>query len=251
MKLSDLKYDSLRVLTKGRPKTRKTTSILSWPGRHYVFLFDPDGIRPALKHFPDRMDKIEFDYYHPGNLAEADAKMRSLIEHNPYDNISIDSLTFGGQTSMDYGLNTAKNVDLVGFVRMPGQREYGVEHNYMMGLISACMRLSANKTKPCNFFLSAHVMERQMFSPDGKLLRTKQRLVSGGQALAEKILAQFKEVWHFEDESSIEVGKPKTYKVYTQTLGENIASTDLPIPKEFDITNNWLYDKFSEAMNKK
>jgi hypothetical protein len=120
----------------------------------------------------------------------------------------------------------------------------------MMALIGAGFVLS--QMKPCNFFLTAHVMERQIFAPDGKLLRTKQRLISGGQALAEKVLATFKEVFHFEDVSdSLVVGAQKSYKVYTSTRGENIASTDLPIPGEFDVTNSWLYDSMKKELEKK
>lgn len=240
---------SYRFLYKGRPKTRKTVSIASWPGKHYIFLFDPDGEKPLYKHFPERMasKEISFDFYHSDNLDKADAKMRELLQHNPYQNISIDSLTFGGQTSMDYGLDKAKKVDNVGFVRMPGQREYGVEHNVMMALIGAGVKLSF--TSGCNFFLSAHVMERQIFDADGKLLRTKQRLISGGQSLAEKVLAMFKEVWHFEDESdSLVVGAARKYKVYTKTKSENIASSDLNCPDEIDITNKWLYEQIKDKL---
>ena len=238
---------NFRILLKGRPNTRKTVSYASFPGKHYIFLFDPDGTHPLIKHFPERVNsgEISWDYYHPGNLEMADAKMRQILEHNPYNNITIDSLTFGGQWSMDYGLAKASNLDKVGYVRMPGQREYGVEHNIMMAMIGAGLRLTN-----CNFFLTAHVSLKQTFGPDGKLLSSKQRLVSGGQSLAEKVLAAFKNVWHFEEVSNtVDPRAVPKYLVSTLSMGENIARNVIPnIPKEMDITNEFLYDVMQKAL---
>jgi hypothetical protein len=80
----------------------------------------------------------------------------------------------------------------------------------------------------------------------------QQRLVSGGPALAEKVLAAFKNVWHFNEVvDTVDPRKTPQYIVNTITIGEDIARNVIPgLPKEMNITNRFLYDVYKEAMDK-
>lgn len=247
MKTSDINLlNNFRILFKGRPNTRKTVSYASFPGKHYVFLFDPLGLNPIKKHWPERAD-IEYDVYNNSNLQDADQKMKALVANNPYQNVTIDSLTFAADASMQYGIksNTSPTAKKLGFIRMPGFEEFNAENNYLLGMLSFSTLLK------CNVFLTAHVLVDTVEDPNTKLvLRKRQRLLTGGKALAEKVLADFKNVWHFDEVvDTVDPRKQPSYIVRTVSVGEDIARNTIPnIPLTMDITNDFLYNVLQQNL---
>lgn len=251
-KTSDINLGQrLRSLFKGRPNTRKTVSYASWPGRTYIFLFDEDGADPIKAQFPNRTD-IEYDCFSADNLEAADAQMKMLIRSCPFVNVAIDSLTFEADSSMGYALgkNTSANAKKVGIIRLPGFEEFNAENNFTLGILSFA-RLLGEQHK-ANFFLTAHSIIDTVEDPNTKLvIRKRERLVTGGKVLAEKVLAKFKNVWHFSEEHSADTSKPPRYIVRTVSKGEDIARNTIPgLPAEMDITNRYLYDVYKEALEK-
>lgn len=245
----------LRILMKGRPGTRKTSAYGSFPGPIYVFMFDPDGVKPIRKLFPERTD-IEYDFYNNKNLDAAEHQMRQILSTGKYNNglVAIDSLTFAADASMNYALDNrpAKSTNVEdasgasdrGIIKLPGFKEFNCENNFILGMLSFGFLFKGT------FVLCSHIIDTPIENAQKQVVRHHQRLLTGGKVLADKVLAQFKERWHFEMESPIDSTKPNSYFVYTQSVDENIASTELPLPRKMDITKDRLWDVLKRELDK-
>lgn len=240
--LSSINFSNLYCLFKGEPGTRKSTCALSFPKPQYWFSFDRkmDGIILPMINWGYNPKDIVFDDYIDWEPARQ--KLEGFRTTFPYKTLVVDSITSGAdailrQTRRIKGMS-GQGKSIAG-IPTDGYDEFNAESSALGELIALTKDIS--KYHKINVVLIAHVIQKEMKSPDGKTHMAR-LLVTAGKAIAQKIPAYCSEVYHFNIKTTLDGGGK--YALMTQHTGDDFARTSLKLPNEIIFGDEPLYDKW-------
>lgn len=225
MKLSQVVLDDwFRIIFTGEQGTGKSIAALSFP-RPYVF--DLDGrVRSLVNYYgADAFPDADVEYYGPEDYVRfVDDFNRLVVDTNSkYDTFVIDSLTAFARMVLNYsiGLRGKDKGKTKGIVNIVDIDDYNAEDQMISDLLA-----TARQLKKKHFILTAHLLEN---------FKGKRTLLTGGRRIRSEATAYFDEVWNFYTDAQLS-GKPKHF-VSTVPIGVDNAKTALPLPPQFDWTN--------------
>jgi hypothetical protein len=231
-KTSDIEMgDKIFALFKGEPGSGKTVAAGSFPGP--IYFFDMDGrMKPLKKMFPDRTD-ISYDTFTINDYVKFENKFNMIIGRNDYATVVLDSLTSMALTALKYSLTTRGKEGLMkGVIQLREIEDYGVEAQVLIDILEELRKLK------CHVIVTAHVLETEQTDIKKKVTTRTRTLLTGGKKVAAMIPKNFDEVWHFDVQTSPEIGKAPMRSIYTDTAGEDFAKTALPLPFEVKYQDN-------------
>lgn len=248
--LADVKLGGTgKYILKGRPGTAKSCAALTFPKPMYIF--DLDGrIKSLVKWcgemgYADLLAGVEFDYYSPRDFAKFKSRIDAFEIHCKYKTVVLDSLTAAGDIMIAYANAIKGTGNKVGEIKIPGFEEYGAEY---AGLTSSMEIL---RSLPSTIaVVTAHVVETSQKKPDGTFV-SYQRLLTAGKPVAAKLPIYFNHIFHFDVETSINVGGKNKYVVYPDHAGDDWARTEYPLTEKIDITGKKFYDVLRDLLKKK
>jgi len=190
------------------------------------------------------IDPTEIDYDDYNDWDRVRMKLESFQVNCKYRTIVIDSITSGSdyinrQTMrIKAGEGTGKKI---GTIQVTGFEEFNAEASALHELIALTKEL--NKSRKINIILIAHVIQKEMKSPDGQTHMARV-LVTAGKSIAQKIPAYCSEVYHFNIKTGPIIGTGEQYALKTTHSGDDFARTSLPLSSEIIFGNEPLYDKY-------
>ena len=249
--------DTLFVLEKGEPGTRKSTAALSFPTPQYWFSYDKKmrslllpmrawGINPADVNYDDYVD-----------WTKGEAKLKQLQVNCPYKTIIVDSITSVGDSIMGQakrlksgttrrsGASAGKQI---AGIEVNELEDFNAESSAILDMIS--MLKDIHQFHKVHVILIAHVIQVEYKSVTGET-HFSRSIVTAAKKVAAKIPAYCEEVYHFNIDKGFVEGAGGSYALLTEHTGDDFARTSLPLDKKIVFNNDPLYSKYIlPAMNK-
>lgn len=255
--LSSISNDVHYFLFKGDPGTTKSSQALTLPKPQYWFPFDGkmQSLARAIKAHKINGADISYDAY--DKIGPAIKKLEHFQLNCPYKTIVLDSIT----SSSDIALrdvrrnkgNSGKDAgrDIGGF-QVNILEDFNAEASALSELVALTKYLYENKG--VNICLIAHVIRREEKSKNDRgqtTVNVTRQIVTAAKALAQKIPAYCTEIYHFDINPALTAdGNPEVI-LRTQHSSEDYARTSLPLPGEFRLDYDNLYEKWVlPAINK-
>lgn len=243
--LESINWDALFFLFKGDVGTRKSTAAASFPLPQYWVSWDKkmEGIALPVSRWGIDKTKIIYDDYMDWNAPLK--KLKELQIKCPYKTIIVDSITTGSdainrQTLKDKG-SEGKGKSIAG-IRVNSIEDFNAEDSAFKEMIEILKDIQ--RFHKVHIILIAHVIQKEMKSPDGET-RFVRQLVTAGKGVAQKIPAQCSEVYHFNlMSSSFKEDAPKDYGLFTTHTGDDFARASLPLPRQINFNDEELYKKW-------
>lgn len=255
MKVSEIVPGSVfRGLFKGEFGTGKTRAYASFPKPMYVFDLD-NKMETVKKDFPkEATDEIEFDSYNPSaptDMVRLWNRLKKEIEIPRFRTYVFDSVTTLSLGLLTYAIDLRGNdvKQVKGIIRMTELADFNVESQGFNQIVTAFRSIAAH------LIMTAHVIQTTqkdiMNKDESKRTVVTRELIAGTKKNAAIIPGLFKEVWHFYSVPNPAVGQPPIRKIITAAMGDDFATTGLPLPVEIEWTNKNLYDVIREELKKK
>lgn len=240
--LGDINLESLYVLMKGEPGTRKSTCALSFPKPQYWISWDQkmEGLLLPMKAWGVNPKEIQFDDYTDWNKVRA--QLEKFQTNCPFRTLVIDSITSGSDAinrqtlKIKRGANEGKTIATI---PVNSIEDFNAEDSALKELVA--LTKDIQKYHKINVILIAHVIQKEIKTADGKTHMSR-TLVTAGKGIAQKIPAYCPEVYHFNISSSFTGGGQ--YALKTTHTGDDFARTSLPLPEEIQFGNDPLYEKW-------
>lgn len=233
-KLSDVKIGGkIFALFVGHPGSGKDIAANSFPGPIYNFDLDK-RIDSVAAMFGNRSD-IEFDQYGPEEFPKLWDKVKYIKDNNSqYKTVIMSSLTALARMGINYsislrGSGQGKNTNK-GVIQMTEVQDFGAESR-VLSMILESFRSANFKA---NFILTAHLVETNSKTLDGKDI-TIQRVLTGGKTIGAEIPAYFNEIYLFEKTTGFDSKSKYIMRTTGEAAGVN-TKTILPLPNEIDFT---------------
>lgn len=244
--LAQINLNSLFVMMKGEPGTRKSTQALSFPKPQYWVSTDQKMeslILPASKWGVNLHTDVEYDDY--SDWDKPRAKLAALQVNCKYKTLIIDSITSIGD---NINLQTTKfkmadkNAYKIGSIPVNTIEDYKAEAAAFQDLIAICKDI--HKYHKINVVLIAHVVGQRQPKEGESKTHFSRVIVTGGDKISNKIPAYCTEVYHFNIDSGFSADAPGKYGLFTVHTGNDFARTSLPIAQKIDFGDDPLYDKW-------
>jgi hypothetical protein len=253
----------IRALLVGPTGRGKTIAAASWPGKTLNLDFDGRH-RPIIDWYPDRVTAGDFavEEITPATFwTKFKPAVDELVKFNSFQNIILDGVTSLSTTAVLmqmmakgsfanwYGKTKSEDEKGIkvtsGGIAVPGWDEFNGEAMIISTLLETLRSLK------CNFFLTAHPIQRTAI--DVKKKATKYTSITTfGPKIESIIPTYFDEVWYFDykvasDDKGREVIKRTVYTQPSEDYFE--AKTSIKgLPAEIDITGKNLYDCVKEYL---
>lgn len=239
--LSDVTFNNLYCLFKGEPGTRKSTCALSFPRPQYWFSWDRKmgALILPMKQWGINPTEVEYDNY--SDWDKVKSKLESLKINSKYKTVVIDSITSGSDAINRQTLITKGGSKKVGTIAVNSIEDFNAEDSALKELIA--LTKSLNEDHKMNVILIAHVIQKEIKTPDGQTHMSR-ILLTAGKGIAQKIPIYCDETYHFNIKMGAIVGAGGTYTLFTQHTGDDFARTALPLDKLIEFGDQPLYDKW-------
>jgi len=239
--MADVKFDALYCLFKGEPGLRKSTCALSFPRPQYWFSYDQkmDALLLPMQQWGIPEKDINYDDYKDWESAKL--KLEALQVRCPYKTIIIDSITscadaINRQTLKIKGNEAGKKV---AGIPVNSIEDFNAEDSALKELVA--LTKDINKFHKVNIILIAHVIQKEIKTPDGKTHMSR-TIVTAGKGIAQKIPAYCAEVYHFNIKVGFSADKSGDYTLLTTHTGDDFARTSLPLPEQIVFNETPLYE---------
>jgi hypothetical protein len=252
MKLSDTSLDSLYVMLKGEPGTRKSTQALTFPKPQYWFSIDKKMkalIRPA-KMWGIDMSQVDYDDYSAWLGKDSIfPKLESFLTGCKYKTLVLDSVTSMGdsvniQTMKDKTKDQGDDARRVGGIRINTLEDYKAEASAFQSMIDVTKQIQV--MYKVNIILIAHVVGERAQKEVNTTAHAR-IIITGGKTISGKIPAYCEEIYHFDLEAEAVQGRPAKNIIYTQYTDDDYARTSLPMPSKIEMTaSKQLYPDYVE-----
>ena len=250
--MNDVNFNSLYVMMKGEPGTRKSTQALSFPGPQYWFSWDRkmNGIYLPMRKWGIDPTTIQYDDYEDWNKARA--KLEQLQTTCPYKTLVFDSLTSMADMTlrqtvkMKYGQKRASGAQagkLIAGIAVNEIEDYNAESAALQELVALTKDICAYHK--VNIILIAHVVQAEYRNTATNTTHISRTIVTAGKKVAPKIPAYCGEVYHFNIKKGFVEGAGGEYALLTEHTGDDFARTALGLEKEIvfadkPLYNNWI-----------
>lgn len=248
--LSQSKIEAVYTLLKGEPGTRKSTQALSYPKPQYWFSWDMkmNALLLPMMKWGISPKEIKFDNYTDWNKPKA--KLEEFQLNCPFKTLVFDSITSGADAinrqtlKLKQGTSTRSGADagkLIAGIPVNTIEDFNAEDSALKELVA--LTKDINNYHKVNIILIAHIVQKEMKSPDGKTHMAR-ILVTAGKSIAQKIPAYCDEAYHFNIKSGIDTSQGGQYALKTVHTGDDYARTMLDLPEEIVFGSDQLYDKW-------
>jgi AAA domain-containing protein len=238
-------YSNLFCLFKGEPGTRKSSCALSFPKPIYYFDYDGkiDALGLPIRAWNIDPKLVDSDYFSDWDSAKQ--KLELMQAQCKYKTIVIDSITSLADAINRQTLKT-KQADggsgkRVGTIPVNSIEDFNAEDSALKEMIALCKQIK--RYQKVNIVLIAHVVQKEMKSPDGKTHMAR-LIVTAGKAIAQKIPAYCSEVYHFNIKMGFDKSQGGQYSLFTVHTGDDMARSSLPLPEEINFGSDQLYEKW-------
>lgn len=249
--MNDVNFDSLYVLMKGEPGTRKSTQALSFPGPQYWFSWDRkmNGIYLPMRKWGVDPKTITYDDY--DDWTKPRKKIESLQVNCPYKTLVFDSITSMADMTLrqtlklKYGVKRQSGADagkLVAGIAINEIEDYNAESSALNELIA--LTKDINAFHGVNIILIAHVIKAEYRDTSKKTTHISRQIVTAGKNVAAKIPAYCGEVYHFNIKQGFIEGQGGDYSLLTEHTGDDFARTALGLDKEIVFGDKPIYDTY-------
>jgi hypothetical protein len=247
--MNDVDFDSLYVLMKGEPGTRKSTQALSFPKPQYWFSWDRkmSGIYLPMRKWGIDPKTITYDDYDDWNKPRI--KLEQFQTSCPYKTLVFDSITSMADMTlrqtvrMKYG-KTRKSGDtagkLIAGIAVNEIEDYNAESAALQELIA--LTKDINSYHKVNVILIAHVIQVDYKNAANNTTNVSRSIVTAGKKVAAKIPAYCGEVYHFNIKQGFVEGQGGAYALLTEHTGDEFARSALGLSKEIEFGDKPLYD---------
>ncbi len=243
--LESISNDIHYTMFKGDPGTTKSSQAITYPKPQYWFPFDGkmQSLARAMKHHNISGADINYDTY--DKIAPAIRKLEAFKLNCPYKTIVIDSITSASDIALrdirtNKG-NSGKGGRDIGGFEVNILEDFNGEASVLGEIASLTKYLFENKG--INIILIAHVIRKEQKDASGKVNVVRQ-IVTAAKAVAQKIPAYCTEIYQFDVNPALtNNGNPEVI-IRTQHTSEDYARTSLPLPGEFRLDYDNLYDKW-------
>jgi hypothetical protein len=247
--MNDVNFDSLYVMMKGEPGTRKSTQAASFPGPQYWFSWDRkmNGIYLPMRKWGIDPKTITFDDY--DDWTKAKKKLEQLQVDCPYKTVVIDSITSCADMTLrqtvklKYGMTRSSGAQagkLVGGIAVNEIEDYNAESAALQELIA--LTKDINAYHKVNIILIAHVVKAEYRDTTKNITHISRQIVTAGKNVAAKIPAYCGEVYHFNIKKGFVEGSGGDYTLLTEHTGDDFARSALGLDKEITFGDKPLYD---------
>lgn len=242
--MEDISFDSVYALFKGEPGTRKSTCALSFPKPQYWFSWDQkmDALAMPMRHWGINPKEIVADDYADWNGVKN--QLERFQTRCPYKTIIIDSITSGSDAINRQTLKIKGNDSAgkkIAGIPVNSIEDFNAEDSALKEMIA--LTKDINKYHKVNVIIIAHVIQKEIKTPDGKTHMSR-TLVTAGKGIAQKIPAYCSEVYHFNIKTGFSADQGGQYALLTTHTGDDFARSSLPLPNEIVFGNEPLYDKW-------
>lgn len=231
----------------GHPGSGKDIAANSWPGP--IYNFDLDKRIDSVAAFWNHRSDIDFDHYGPDEFEKFWNKIKAIKEGNsPAKTYVLSSLTSLARMAINYSISVRGKGLKKGIIDMTEVSDFNAESR----VLSVVLEAFRSATFKSNFILTAHLVETNSRTLDGKEV-VAQRVLTGGKTIGAEIPAYFNEIYLFNKQAGFD-GKSKYFmKTQGEAAGIN-TKTILPLPSEIDFTmkkgEKGLFDKIQEICKK-
>lgn len=247
--LNDANFDSLYVMMKGEPGTRKSTQALSFPGPQYWFSWDRkmNGILLPMRKWGVDPKSVTYDDY--DDWTKAKQKLERFQSDCPYKTIVFDSITSMADmtlrqtTKMKYGMTRQSGAaagKLIAGIAVNEIEDYNAESAAIQELIA--LSKDIHQYHKVNIILIAHVIQAEYRNTTNNTTHISRQVVTAGKKVAAKIPAYCGEVYHFNIKKGFVEGAGGDYSLLTTHTGDDFARTALELPTEIVFGDKPLYD---------
>jgi len=247
--MNDANFDSLYVMMKGEPGTRKSTQALSFPGPQYWFSWDRkmNGILLPMKKWGIDPKSVTYDDY--DDWTKPKQKLEKFQADCPYKTIVFDSITSMADmtlrqtTKAKYGMTRQSGAaagKLIAGIAVNEIEDYNAESAAIQELIALSKDIHAYHK--VNIILIAHVIQAEYRNTTNNTTHISRQVVTAGKKVAAKIPAYCGEVYHFNIKKGFVEGAGGDYSLLTTHTGDDFARTALEMPTEIVFGDKPLYD---------
>ena len=247
--MESVDFDSLYVMMKGEPGTRKSTHAASFPTPQEWFSWDRKmnsivlpmrkwGIDPKLISYTDYEDwtkakkRLE--------VLQTNCAARTLV----FDSItSMADMTLRQTLQLKYGKTRSSGAQagkLVGGIAVNEIEDYNAEAAALQELIA--LTKDINVFHKVNIILIAHVVKAEYRDTTKNTTHISRQIVTAGKNVAAKIPAYCGEVYHFNIKKGFVEGSGGDYTILTEHTGDDFARTALNLDREIVLGDKPLYD---------
>lgn len=236
------------TLFKGDPGTTKSSQAITYPKPQYWFPLDGkmQSLARAMKAHNISGKDIHYDNY--DSIAPVINKLESFKFNCDYKTIVIDSITSTSNTALrDIRKNkgTSKQdkgnaTRSIGGFEVNILEDFNGEASALSEIISLTKYLFENKG--INIILIAHVIRKEQKDASGKTNVVRQ-IVTAAKAISQTIPAICTEIYQFDLLPGLTGGNPEIM-IRTTHTSEDYARTSLPLPNEFKLDYDNLYEKW-------
>lgn len=133
-------------------------------------------------------------------------------------------------------------------IPIPEIEDYLGESN---GIIQVLDMLQAIRIKhECHIGLIAHVVRVEIKNMAGQIIGYDTQLLTAGRKIAAEIPTTWEEQYLFAKKGDMDTRKPPKFLCRTVDMDDMPASTCLPLPNEFDVTDKVFFDEWHEQAKK-
>lgn len=243
--LADINYDSLFCLFKGEPGLRKSGCALSFPKPQYWFDWDQkmEALGRPMRAWGVKPTDVSYDSY--SNWSDALKQLEKFQVDCKFKTIVIDSITscadaINRQTLKIKG-GKGEGGKMVAGIPVNSIEDFNAEDSALKELIARLKDI--HKFYGVNVILIAHVIQKDIKTPDGKT-HVSRTLVTAGKGIAQKIPAYCGEVYHFNIKTGFDASAGGQYALLTEHTGDDFARSSLELPGEIVFGTEPLYDKW-------
>lgn len=248
MNTKDIDLDTrFFCLFKGDPGSGKSIAAASYPKPYF---FDIDRrLKSVVNYWRARGKEFEYDPY--DSPLDINRRLEEFIPYCPFETLILDSVTTWTRaifkTAKNMRASNAKRIMHAG-VEQAQIEDYGAELNWWNTIIGNLKTISFKHN--VNVIVTAHVLTSESIDLKSQVTKVSRKIVTAGKQTAAQIPVDFDEAYHFDVQSSVEVGGQPSYTIVTRNVGWDWAKTALPISTRVDFTNGSLYDIIMEQLSK-
>lgn len=246
--MENVNFNSLYVLQKGEPGTRKSTQALSFPKPQYWFSWDRkmSSIYLPMQKWGIDPKLVSYDNYE--DWSRAQQKMDLFKRDCPFRTLVFDSITSMGDATLrqvnrvKYGVRKSGQPSgkQIAGISVSELEDYNAESSALMDLVLGALEL--RNLHRVNIILIAHVIQAEYRSTTNNTTHISRSIVTASKKTAFKIPAYCGEIYHFNMKRDIN-GKGE-YSLLTEHSGDDFAKTELGLDREIVFGDAPIYDTY-------
>lgn len=247
--MTSVNFDSLYVMLKGEPGTRKSTQALSFPKPQYWFSWDRKMSSIYLPMLKWNVDPKLIDYDNYEDWTRARQKLEVFKSHCPFRTLIFDSITSMCDATLrqtlvaKYGKSRSSGASagkMIAGIAVNELEDYNAESSALMELIALTHEL--RNLHHVNIILIAHVIQAEYRNTSNNTTHIARQIVTASKKTASRIPAYVGEIYHFNIKKEFDGGG--AYSLLTSHTGDDFAKTELGLEKEIIFKDNPIYDTY-------